>query len=424
MALSEKRNALGNSRGVHRGVGSVKRLKAPFPWFGGKGPVVETVWDLIGDVDNAIEPFAGSGIWTLARPHAPRIETLNDMDCYVANFWRATKFDPDQVVEWCDWPVSECDLHAVHRWLVLSEDAAAFRKRMREEPDYFDAKVAGRWCWGLCQWIGSGWCQSPESADWDQMPKVSNAGQGKGGPAGGSGKRRPQIGGGANNHGQGVHAKLSQQVPGMIGGKDARGINGRPQLADAYSRGRGVHNDNHLSQQRPTLGDGNRGCLESGAVYRPGTCAERRDWLLDWFGRLRDRLRTVRVCCGHWLRVCDSESVTTRLGTTGIFFDPPYGAGAGRDKALYAVDSLTVAEEVRKYCLERGSNQQMRIVLAGYSGEGHEELEKHGWGVISWESQGGYGNRNKEGNANKKKERLWYSPACCQNEMPLFGDSL
>ncbi len=143
-----------------------------------------------------------------------------------------------------------------------------------------------------------------------------------------------------------------------------------------------------------------------------GTCAARRAWLLDWFVRIRDRLRTVRVCCGDWLRVCDSPSVTTRLGTTGIFFDPPYSAKAKRNKKLYSSESLTVAYAVRSYCLERGRDAQMRICLAGYSGEGHEVLEDAGWHVVEWKAAGGYGNRSEAGRANSRKERLWFSPHC------------
>jgi hypothetical protein len=149
------------------------------------------------------------------------------------------------------------------------------------------------------------------------------------------------------------------------------------------------------------------------------TCAERRAWLLDWFGRLRDRLRTVRVCCGDWLRVCDSESVTVRLGVTGINFDPPYDPEAGRHAGLYAVESRTAARDVRRYCLERGDDPKMRIVLAGYAGEGHEDLERHGWEPVLWKAGGGYGNRTKAGKANAKRERLWLSPHCLR-ERTLF----
>lgn len=130
-------------------------LRAPFPWFGGKSRVAHLVWAAFGDVANYVEPFAGSLAVLLGRPTAPRIETVNDLDCYVANFWRATRLAPDEVACWADWPVNEIDLRARHRWLV---DQAEFRERMRADPEYFDARVAGWWVWGICQWIGGGWC--------------------------------------------------------------------------------------------------------------------------------------------------------------------------------------------------------------------------------------------------------------------------
>src|SRR6266852_4078535 len=62
--------AIGNSKfgcGVF-GEPMQKKLKAPFPYFGGKNRVARRIWDGIGDVDNAIEPFCGSAAWLLARP--------------------------------------------------------------------------------------------------------------------------------------------------------------------------------------------------------------------------------------------------------------------------------------------------------------------------------------------------------------------
>lgn len=41
-------------------------LKAPFPWFGGKSRVAHIVWEYFHDVDNYVEPFAGSGTTLLA----------------------------------------------------------------------------------------------------------------------------------------------------------------------------------------------------------------------------------------------------------------------------------------------------------------------------------------------------------------------
>ena len=370
-----------------------KKPKSPFPYFGGKSAVAPLVWQWLGDVDNFIEPFFGSGAVLLGRPHSPRVETANDADTYLANFWRATQHDPEAVAFHADYPVNEADMHARHRYLVLGGPAAEFRKRMRTDPDYYDARFAGWWCWGLCLWIGAGWCVEPD--------KPTGHGVLSNGPAGGSGKRSVILGGGKGQLGHGVHAKgkLWQKQP-HISDPNGQGVHAahRPQLADAYARGRGVH-----------------------ANDEAGTCAERQVWLLEWFGRLRDRFRTVRVCCGDWLRVCDSESVTTRLGTTGIFFDPPYGLGADRDKSIYATDSLTVAADVRQYCLERGGDPRMRIVLAGYEGEGHDILEQHGWTVEAWQAQGGYGNRSEKGKENAKKERLWISPHCLV-QRGLFDD--
>src|SRR5437868_11847157 len=109
-------------------------MKAPFPWFGGKSRAADLIWSRLGDVGNYVEPFAGSLAVLLARPHAPRIETVNDKDCYLANFWRAVQYAPDEVARWADWPVNEIDLHARHRWLVAQ---AEFRERMRGDPEYF-----------------------------------------------------------------------------------------------------------------------------------------------------------------------------------------------------------------------------------------------------------------------------------------------
>jgi site-specific DNA-adenine methylase len=359
------------------------------------------IWKHLGDPDNFCEPFCGSAAVLLLRPTAPKIETINDADHYVSNFWRATREEPQKVVEYCDGPVNETDLHARHRWLVLSNDAAEFRRKMHTDPDFYDCKVAGWWCWGLCQWIGGGWCVDPESAE----------------TAGGTGERRP-----APSKENGIFQGEDIAQPGR--GNAARTpyeLNSRktdanrPQLADAYDIGRGVHASPRVPDRAPMTGGG-KGQLGMGIHATDGTCAQRRTWLLDWFARLRDRLRNVRVCCGDWKRVCWSPSVTTRLGLTGVLLDPPYGAKAERSAKIYAKDSLTVADAVRRYCLERGTNRLMRIALCGYEGEGHEELEKNGWRVVGWKTQGGYANRGKanksKNSENFKRERIWFSPNC------------
>lgn len=72
-------------------------LKAPFPYMGGKSRVARVVWQRFGDVPNYVEPFAGSLAVLLGRPafDGNRIETVNDADGHVANFWRALQADSD-----------------------------------------------------------------------------------------------------------------------------------------------------------------------------------------------------------------------------------------------------------------------------------------------------------------------------------------
>ena len=93
-------------------------LAAPFPYFGGKANACETVWQAFGAVDNYVESFAGSAAMLLGAPDGKRIETINDFDGMVANFWRAIAHDPEAVAHHADWPCNEVDLFARHSWLV------------------------------------------------------------------------------------------------------------------------------------------------------------------------------------------------------------------------------------------------------------------------------------------------------------------
>lgn len=149
-------------------------IRAPFPRFGGKSKVAAEVWRAFGNPSNYVEPFFGTGAVLLARPTDPGTETVNDSDCYLANFWRATQAHPEAVARHADWPVNETDLHARHAWLLQQDN---FRERMRTDPDFFDAKIAGWWVWGCSSWIGHGWCE-PGKRPSAQLPHLSTAGMG------------------------------------------------------------------------------------------------------------------------------------------------------------------------------------------------------------------------------------------------------
>lgn len=170
-------------------------LIAPFPWFGGKSRVAAPVWEHFGDVDHYVEPFAGSLAVLLGRPggHTANAETVNDLDNYLCNFWRAVQAEPDAVAHWADWPVNETDLHARHAWLVTQG-----RERLANldaDPLAYDSQVAGWWLWGICSWIGSGWCSG--NGPWrvvDGEMVNDNSGQG-------INRQRPHLG----NSGRGIN---------------------------------------------------------------------------------------------------------------------------------------------------------------------------------------------------------------------------
>jgi DNA adenine methylase len=232
-------------------------LKAPFPWFGGKSRAASLIWEAFGDVPNYVEPFAGSLAVLLARPTPPRVETVNDVDHYLANFWRAVSQAPEEVARHADNPVSEVDLHAWHRWLV---DNADFRTRMEKDPLFFDPVAAGRWVWGISQWIGSGWCSAPQ---WKGRAHGGAA------PRGIHGRRAREVA-----------PEPWRQLPDLAGSRGAAG--------------RGLHASGRRNQA-----------------------------LLEWMEQLAARLRYVRVCCGDFERLL-TPAATLQIGVTAVLLDPPY----------------------------------------------------------------------------------------------------
>lgn len=356
-------------------------LTAPFPYFGGKRTVAAEVWARFGDVPNYIEPFCGTAAVLLARPEVDgmRTETINDANCFVANFWRATACDVDLVAHHADNPINEADLHARHRWLMIGQAAEDFIHNMKTDPDYYDPKVAGWWVWGQSSWIGGGWCAGRHLDDGDggasnQLPKIDKE----------TGihqiaLRRPKLSG---NTEAGIHALAADKSGKASAALEQR----RSDLSNAH----GLH-ARHIHLGRAYA-------IQSGQN------------ILARLSALRDRLRYVRVTCGDWSRIT-SRSVTTFHGVTGVFLDPPYSDKAGRDPELYAVDDLNVAHAVREWAIANGDNPLFRIALCGYEGE-HQMPDT--WSVHAWKTQGGYGHIHKANNvaANSKRERIWFSPHC------------
>jgi len=361
-------------------------VKAPFPWFGGKRRVAPEIWQAFGDVDNYVEPFAGSLAVLLERPawHKARAETVNDADQFLANFWRALAHDPEAVARWADWPVNEADLFARHLWLVNTgrERLAS----MDTDPDFYDAQVAGWWVWGICAWIGSGWCSGTGPHTLDTVGK------------------RPHLG----NAGQGVKRKLPHL------GNAGRGVNRqRPHLADA---GQGVNQP-----------DGPEAFTAGGSGAPPSPWTNPLPDLPATYGyltALAERLRNVRVCCGDWTRVV-TRGALNYGATVGVLLDPPY-LGDVRTSDLYATDDHHIAEDVREWAIANGDNPRLRIALCGYEPE-HVDYMPSNWRMHAYSASRSYGSSAGGGvnDANRALERIWFSPHCLstQGQGSLFGDA-
>lgn len=353
-------------------------LPSPFPWFGGKRRAAAEVWQALGDCDHYIEPFCGSLAVLLNRPHAPKVETVNDLDGYIANFWRSVRLDPDAVADWCIAPVNEIDLTARHRWLCERERKAAFLARMLADPDYYDPKIAGWWVWGISAWIGSNWC----TGWWD-------------GPDG--------------TGGTGVHRQIPHLGDGWKGDtarSPTSGTAGVPtQLPNVGGNGcSGVH------RKMPNVGGNGVDPLDATGVR-------------SYLRALAERLRYVRVCNGDWSRVV-TDAVWSDLAKgnkrAGIFLDPPYADGTA-SADLYAAGGSGVSAEVAAWAFEHGDNPKLRIVLCGYEGE---HVIPPTWRTIERREKGGYSNtgKGKGGDENNRhRERLWLSPGCLVTERERQG---
>lgn len=372
-------------------------LKAPFPYFGGKSRIAPLVWERFGRVQNFVEPFFGSGAVLLGCPHPGHTETVNDIDALLANFWRALACDPAAVATYADWPVNEVDLHARHRYL---RDRRGFAEELMQDPEKYDAKLAGWWVWGISQWIGSGWCPPPSIPDVRKLPHVGDAGRGvqrhDARPSGEEWKQRPEL-----FCNRGVQRELPRKRP-IVAGTGTR-----------THRGLGVHRASlhELSRQLPEL-RGDSGAAGKG--IHASAFESKTGGIYDYFEALSARLRRVRVCCGDWRRVT-GPSVTFRHGLTAVFLDPPYAQDGRAD--VYAYEQQVFAD-VRAWAIEQGDNPLMRIALCGY-----DLIMPPGWTIVRWKAQGGYGSQGEgQGRENSTREMIAFSPHCLDLDgLPMFA---
>lgn len=114
------------------------------------------------------------------------------------------------------------------------------------------------------------------------------------------------------------------------------------------------------------------------------------------------RLKDVKILCGDWSR-CVTNSYLPKDKPCAIFLDPPYSLEADRDNHLYAQEDLSIAHDVRRWCVENGANLNYRIAICGYNDE-HDELDQYNWKVFYWKANSW---RDKG-----QREVIWFSPGC------------
>ena len=364
--------------------------KTPWPWFGGKADAAPQVWEALGDVEHYVEPFAGSLAVLLRRPHPCNrtyySETVNDLDGLLCNAWRAIARNPDEVAEAASWPVCEADLHARHLALVRWR-AERQLEHLMGDPTWCDPVMAGWWVWGQSCWIGSGWCSGEGGWSADDSGRLARAPK-----TAGVSRKLPHLGDDDKgvNHAGLREPGVSRQLPHL--GNDGQGVN-------------------HAALREPGVG--------GEPEYHPMTMPALRSWLRY----LSARLRHVRILNGDWRRACTSGALkhlsVRQGGHAGIFLDPPYSHEV-RDATLYTEESATVADDVRAWCEEHGTDPRYRIVLAGFDTE-HVALEAKGWRAVEWYRagflRGGMANTRaledgEERVSAQHRERLWFSPHC------------
>lgn len=367
---------------------------APFPWFGGKRHAASLVWELLGDCAHYVEPFFGGGAVLLNRPHPCNrnniSETVNDADGLLVNFWRSVQWFPLETARAASWPVTEADKSARQLALLRWRDNAL--ERLAGDAAWCDPVMGGWWAWAVSVHIGafdgvSAWTADPVTGKiYKQKPVKTRE----------PGVRRntPIIG----NNGGGICSSAMRE-PGV------------------------------LDTITPEHGTSILDDMDWGQHYHDMVMPE----LIRWFKHLSARLRHVRIVNGDWRRVLTKGATLTlpiRFNddeACAVFLDPPYADTANRDKDIYACESLDVAHDVRRWCLEKGNDSKYRIVLAGFDGEHGTALTDAGWVEYEWFKdgfmRGGMAKISRNGGKHQMhRERLWASPHCLkpQKKFDLF----
>ena len=142
-------------------------MKPPFTYFGGKTAIADRIAALLPPHEHYVEPFAGSLAVLLAKPPAG-METVNDLDGDLMNFWQVLRDRPGELTRACvltphsraehrlSFEAAEDDLERARRvWVRLTQARGGHTQRRTgwrfyqnprgshaSMPDYIDSYTA------------------------------------------------------------------------------------------------------------------------------------------------------------------------------------------------------------------------------------------------------------------------------------------
>ena len=384
-----------------------KFAKPPFTYAGGKSRHADLVWQMFGKVQSYVEPFFGSGAILLRNPHPPAREVVGDLNPLISNFWRALQLAPLEVARWADFPTSHMDLHARHKWLV--EWAEKCHDILWDDPDFYDARAAGWYCWGLSNWIQDGFCSSVKIGDKrphmergvmavnDKVPAINNV--------------RLNMGCGVRQHSK-VHDK-------------------RTYIRDAKNGFRELHQSSNLIDSTPMLRghtDTYQGVNCASAFEEDGEMPFDGSRLQPWFMWLHHRLKRVNTWHRSYEKLL-SDTVTMKATekngkgwSIGVFLDPPYRLdGGNRANNIYPSDrdgsSTEAAIGAYEWAVENGSDERLKIAYCCRRGD---FPLPDGW----TDDVRNFAGVKKKERRKQHKEQIMFSPGCGKgvaNQDDLFG---
>jgi len=359
-------------------------MKAPFPYFGSKSRVAEEIWKRLGDPKVYVEPFAGSLAVLLYKETPCDREIICDNNGFVVNFWRALRAEPQAVAYWADYPTYHQDLTARHKWLILW--GREHSDKLSNDAEWYDAKAAGWWVWGISNWIGSGWCIDRGDVENSNEPKVDNirvhikeriGGQGVQAQRKTLPKAKESIPYAAHIGGQGIQVnkiKISEQIPNVSPSTGGKGVQVQKQA------------DEHI------IGSGDR--------------------LINWFDALAQRLSKVILLNRDWTEAVKPNNVTHGTNGSkydvGVFLDPPYKTDKRSNGLLYQSDqdetSDNIALDSYLWAIENGD--RYRIAYCCHSND--FEIPE-GWTAID-KTFSSYKRKS------DTKDWIMFSPACISQD--------